>query len=131
MCGSTFGVHTSLGLLWNGSSRTASPPRSYWSARRILGERVGLIPYARFKAYLCVYRLAFPVMLIAMVLIAMGWGRLTAMGRMAKARSPRGSGTVGHKHRFQEYKIVKFFDAVTDQELGYPSLTGSSDPPPI
>lgn len=52
----------------------------------ILGERVGLIPYTRFKAYLCVYRLAFPVMLIAMVLIAMGWGRLTAMGRMAKAR---------------------------------------------
>ena len=41
------------------------------TVRRIFGERVGLIPYQRCKSYLCVYRLAIPVMLLAMLTLIM------------------------------------------------------------
>lgn len=50
------------------------------------GERVGLIPYSRFKAYLCIYRLSFFVMLAALVLAFLGYGQLSAMGNKAKDR---------------------------------------------
>merc|ERR550514_1695477 len=52
----------------------------------VFGERVGLIPYIRFKSYLCVYRLAFVFMLFSLILSVFGWGRYMAMGRMSKPR---------------------------------------------
>lgn len=52
----------------------------------MFGERVGVIPYVRFKSYLCAYRLSFVFMLFALVLCVFGWGRYMAMGRMAKLR---------------------------------------------
>merc|ERR1719487_555752 len=89
--------------MWNRPDlREASQKGEIWSSRLLLvlgalasaltfatpiyGERVGIIPYVRFKSYLCVYRLAFVFMLFSLILDVFGWGRYMAMGRMAKER---------------------------------------------
>lgn len=48
-----------------------------------IGERFGVIPYIRYKSYLCFYRSAFFFMLPALALVILGWGRLNAMGTQA------------------------------------------------
>jgi hypothetical protein len=47
-------------------------------------ELFGMIPYQRYRAYLCMYRLSFIFMLPALICVLLGYGRLYAMGNKAR-----------------------------------------------
>jgi hypothetical protein len=49
-----------------------------------LAETVGLIPYQRYRAYLCLYRLSFIFFLPGLLLIFVGYGRFYALGTKAR-----------------------------------------------
>jgi hypothetical protein len=49
-----------------------------------LAELFGIIPYQRYRAYFCMYRLSFIFMLPALICVLMGYGRLYAMGNKAR-----------------------------------------------